>query len=206
MFVAAAARVGLATELLSSGEGFLLVPLYLMMLGLTMAEAAGHFLAGVAALTDRPLARTGQWVMCSGVAAVPFVIGAVPANAAAGASPSGSAPHGNRSCSVGFCPSSALCSPRTDSLGRRHGRYLRSATKPRNNPTRNTMTAMINAHFSALTTRPTTPRAIASRINSSAAPKTKPLLIAVSVGISGCPGQDTRAASPDFTGGEQRGG
>jgi|SRR5579884_3905827 len=50
LLVAASAAVGVFTGLLANGGGFLLVPLYLLMFGLRMRQAAGTSLVVVAAL------------------------------------------------------------------------------------------------------------------------------------------------------------
>ena len=49
--VVAAATIGFASGLLANGGGFLLVPLFLLMLGLDMNEAAGTSMVAAAALT-----------------------------------------------------------------------------------------------------------------------------------------------------------
>jgi uncharacterized membrane protein YfcA len=79
--VIAAACVGLLTGLLANGGGFLLVPMYLLLFGLDMREAAGTSLLVIAALAFPTLA-THWWLghVDWGVAAG-FAVGAVPASA-----------------------------------------------------------------------------------------------------------------------------
>jgi uncharacterized membrane protein YfcA len=48
--VPAAAAIGLFTGLLANGGGFLLVPLFVLVLGLTMPESAGTSLVVIAVL------------------------------------------------------------------------------------------------------------------------------------------------------------
>lgn len=59
--VPAAAAIGLFTGLLANGGGFLLVPLFVMVLGLTMPESAGTSLVVIAALSVPTLAT--HWAL-----------------------------------------------------------------------------------------------------------------------------------------------
>ena len=61
LLVAAAAGVGLFTGLLANGGGFLLVPMYLLIFGLRMREAAGTSLLVIAALAVPTLAT--HWAL-----------------------------------------------------------------------------------------------------------------------------------------------
>lgn len=61
LVVPAAAAVGLFTGMLANGGGFLLVPLFVLVLGLTMPEAAGTSLVVVAVLSVPTLAA--HWAM-----------------------------------------------------------------------------------------------------------------------------------------------
>ncbi len=61
MLVVASAGVGLFTGLLANGGGFLLVPMYLVLFGLEMTEAAGTSLLVIAVLTV-PTAAT-HWAL-----------------------------------------------------------------------------------------------------------------------------------------------
>jgi hypothetical protein len=78
LVVAAAAGVGLFTGLLANGGGFLLVPLYLLVLGLPMRTSSGTSLAVIAALSI-PTALS-HWALGNidwGVA-VAFAAGSIP--------------------------------------------------------------------------------------------------------------------------------
>ena len=64
----AAFAVGLLTGLLANGGGFLLVPMFVLLLGLTAAEAAGTSMLAVGVLTvrrsrctSRSATSTGRW-------------------------------------------------------------------------------------------------------------------------------------------------
>lgn len=57
LLVAASAGVGIFTGLLANGGGFLLVPMYLLVFGLTMREAAGTSLLVIAILAVPTLAH-----------------------------------------------------------------------------------------------------------------------------------------------------
>jgi len=81
MLVAASAGLGLFTGLLANGGGFLLVPMYLLLFGLTMRESAGTSLLVIAVLAVPTLAA--HWSLGHvdwGVAGA-FALGAVPASA-----------------------------------------------------------------------------------------------------------------------------
>ena len=69
LLVAASAGVGLFTGLLANGGGFLLVPMYLLLFGLAMPEAAGTSLLVISVLTLPTMAThwalgtsTGPWL------------------------------------------------------------------------------------------------------------------------------------------------
>jgi uncharacterized membrane protein YfcA len=80
LLVAAAAAVGLLTGLLANGGGFLLVPMYLLLFGLDIREAAGTSLLVVAALSVPTLATHWALGHVSWGVALPFAAGAVPAS------------------------------------------------------------------------------------------------------------------------------
>ena len=80
-FIAAiAAGVGLFTGLLANGGGFLLVPAYLLLLGLSMRTASGTSLLVVAALTIPTLATHWALGHIDWGAAFAFALGSVPAS------------------------------------------------------------------------------------------------------------------------------
>ncbi len=81
MLVAASAGVGLFTGLLANGGGFLLVPMFLLVFGLTMLEAAGTSLAVVAALAIPTTAMHGALGHIDWSVAGALAIGATPASA-----------------------------------------------------------------------------------------------------------------------------
>ena len=78
--VAIAAGVGLFTGLLANGGGFLLVPAYLLLLGLPMRKASGTSLVVIAALTI-PTFLT-HWALghIDWAAALAFAVGSIPAS------------------------------------------------------------------------------------------------------------------------------
>jgi len=78
--VSIAAGVGLFTGLLANGGGFLLVPAYLLLLGLSMRTASGTSLLVVAALTIPTLITHWALGHIDWVAAFVFAIGSVPAS------------------------------------------------------------------------------------------------------------------------------
>jgi len=76
--VPAAAAIGLATGMLANGGGFLLVPLFVIVLGLTMPESAGTSLVVIAVLSIPTLVT--HWALGHidwGVAAA-FAAGSIP--------------------------------------------------------------------------------------------------------------------------------
>lgn len=79
LVVAASAAVGLFTGLLANGGGFLLVPLFLLVLGLPMRKSSGTSLAVIAALSV-PTFIT-HWALgdISWAVAGAFAVGAIPA-------------------------------------------------------------------------------------------------------------------------------
>ncbi len=80
MVVAIAAAVGLFTGLLANGGGFLLVPAYLLLLGLSMRTASGTSLVVIAALTIPTLATHWALGHIDWPAATAFAIGSIPAS------------------------------------------------------------------------------------------------------------------------------
>jgi uncharacterized membrane protein YfcA len=84
LLVAAAAGVGLFTGLLANGGGFLLVPMYLLLFGLTMRQSAGTSLMVIAVLAVPTLAVHWSLGHIDWSVAVAFAIGAVPAGALSG--------------------------------------------------------------------------------------------------------------------------
>jgi uncharacterized membrane protein YfcA len=84
LLLAAAAGVGLFTGLLANGGGFLLVPMYLLIFGLDMREAAGTSLLVIAILTIPTLATHWALGHIDWPVAAAFALGAVPASALSG--------------------------------------------------------------------------------------------------------------------------
>jgi len=84
LLVVAAAVVGLFTGLLANGGGFLLVPMYLLLFGLTMRESAGTSLLVIAVLTIPTLATHWALGHIDWPVAWAFALGAVPASAISG--------------------------------------------------------------------------------------------------------------------------
>jgi uncharacterized membrane protein YfcA len=80
LIVAMAAGVGLFTGLLANGGGFLLVPAYLLMLGLSMRMASGTSLLVIAALTIPTLVTHWALGHIDWPAAMAFAIGSIPAS------------------------------------------------------------------------------------------------------------------------------
>lgn len=76
--VPAAAGIGLFTGLLANGGGFLLVPLFVIVLGLTMPESAGTSLVVIAALSVPTLVTHWALGNIDWAVAFPFAAGAVP--------------------------------------------------------------------------------------------------------------------------------
>jgi uncharacterized membrane protein YfcA len=84
VLVAASAGLGLFTGLLANGGGFLLVPMYLLLFGLTMRESAGTSLLVIAILAVPTLAAHWSLGHVDWAVAVAFALGAVPASALSG--------------------------------------------------------------------------------------------------------------------------
>ena len=76
--VPAAAAIGLFTGLLANGGGFLLVPLFVVVLGLTMPESAGTSLVVIAALSVPTLATHWALGHINWNIAAAFALGSVP--------------------------------------------------------------------------------------------------------------------------------
>lgn len=76
--VPAAAAIGLFTGLLANGGGFLLVPLFVVVLGLTMPESAGTSLVVIAALSVPTLATHWALGHINWNIAAPFALGSIP--------------------------------------------------------------------------------------------------------------------------------
>lgn len=81
MLVAATAAVGLFTGLLANGGGFLLVPLYLLVFGLGMRQAAGTSLVVIAVLAVPTLAAHWALGHIDWAIAGEFALGLVPGSA-----------------------------------------------------------------------------------------------------------------------------
>ena len=80
VIAAIAAGVGLFTGLLANGGGFLLVPAYLLLLGLSMRMASGTSLIVIAALTIPTLITHWALGHIDWPAATAFAIGSIPAS------------------------------------------------------------------------------------------------------------------------------
>ncbi len=80
LITAIAAAVGLFTGLLANGGGFLLVPAYLLVLGLSMRQASGTSLVVIAALTIPTLITHWALGHIDWTAALVFALGSVPAS------------------------------------------------------------------------------------------------------------------------------
>ena len=76
--VPAAAAIGLFTGLLANGGGFLLVPLFVVVLGLTMPESAGTSLVVIAALSIPTLATHWALGHINWTVAAAFALGSIP--------------------------------------------------------------------------------------------------------------------------------
>jgi len=76
--IPAASAIGLFTGLLANGGGFLLVPLFVLVLGLTMPESAGTSLVVIAVLSIPTLATHWALGHIDWTIAVAFAGGAVP--------------------------------------------------------------------------------------------------------------------------------
>jgi len=84
ILIAASAGLGLFTGLLANGGGFLLVPMYLLLFGLTMRESAGTSLLVIAVLAIPTLAAHWSLGHVDWPVAGAFALGAVPASALSG--------------------------------------------------------------------------------------------------------------------------
>jgi len=84
LLMAASAGVGLFTGLLANGGGFLLVPMYLLVFGLDMGEAAGTSLLVIAVLSAPTMATHWALGHIDWTVAGAFALGAVPASAISG--------------------------------------------------------------------------------------------------------------------------
>ncbi len=84
LLVAASSGVGLFTGLLANGGGFLLVPMYLLVFGLRMREAAGTSLLVIAALAVPTLATHVALGHIDWGVAGSLALGAIPASIASG--------------------------------------------------------------------------------------------------------------------------
>ena len=76
--IPAAAAIGVFTGLLANGGGFLLVPLFVMVLGLTMPESAGTSLVVIAALSVPTLAAHWALGHINWAVAGAFAAGSIP--------------------------------------------------------------------------------------------------------------------------------
>ena len=76
--IPAAAAIGFFTGLLANGGGFLLVPLFVLVLGLTMPESAGTSLVVIAALSVPSLATHWALGHINWTVAAAFGLGAIP--------------------------------------------------------------------------------------------------------------------------------
>ena len=83
LLVAASAGVGLFTGLLANGGGFLLVPMYLLVFGLTMRESAGTSLLVICIMAVPTLATHSALGHVDWAVAGAFALGAVPSSFAA---------------------------------------------------------------------------------------------------------------------------
>jgi len=84
MLLAASAGIGLLTGLLANGGGFLLVPMYLLVFGLTMRQSAGTSLLVIAVLALPTLIVHWSLGHIDWPVAAAFAVGAVPASAVSG--------------------------------------------------------------------------------------------------------------------------
>jgi len=82
LIVGAAFVVGLLTGLLANGGGFLLVPMFVLLLGLTTAEAAGTSMLAVGVLTIPTLAMHMALGHIDWAVAIAFSVGMVPGSLA----------------------------------------------------------------------------------------------------------------------------
>ncbi len=79
--IPAAAAIGVFTGLLANGGGFLLVPLFVVVLGLTMPESAGTSLVVIAVLSVPTLATHWALGHIDWTVAAAFAAGAIPGTA-----------------------------------------------------------------------------------------------------------------------------
>lgn len=84
LLVAASAGVGLSSGLLANGGGFLLVPMYLIIFGLDMRQAAGTSLLVISVLTVPILAAHAALGHINWTVAGAFALGAVPTSFVSG--------------------------------------------------------------------------------------------------------------------------
>lgn len=84
LLVAASAGVGLFSGLLANGGGFLLVPMYLIIFGLDMRQAAGTSLLVISVLTVPILAAHAALGHINWTVAGAFALGAVPTSVLSG--------------------------------------------------------------------------------------------------------------------------
>jgi len=84
LLVAASAGVGLFSGLLANGGGFLLVPMYLIIFGLDMRQAAGTSLLVISVLTVSILAAHAALGHIDWTVAGAFALGAVPTSVLSG--------------------------------------------------------------------------------------------------------------------------
>ncbi len=78
MVIPAAAAIGLFTGLLANGGGFLLVPLFVLVLGLTMPESAGTSLVVIAVLSVPTLVTHWALGHIDWTVAAAFAAGSIP--------------------------------------------------------------------------------------------------------------------------------
>ena len=90
--VPAAAAIGVFTGMLANGGGFLLVPLFVVILGLTMPESAGTSLVVIAVLSVPTLVTHWALGHIDWVVAGAFAAGAIRAQSSDHASPATSPP------------------------------------------------------------------------------------------------------------------
>lgn len=79
LIVTVAAAIGLFTGLLANGGGFLLVPAYLLIFGLSMRKSSGTSLVVIAALTIPTLLTHWALGHIDWAAAATFALGSIPA-------------------------------------------------------------------------------------------------------------------------------
>ena len=84
LLVAASVGLGLFTGILANGGGFLLVPMYLLLFGLTMRQSAGTSLLVISVLAIPTLIAHWSLGHIDWMVAGSFALGAVPASAVSG--------------------------------------------------------------------------------------------------------------------------